>query len=347
MQPKSLFISLLSASSVGAQSLTSVLQGNSDLSTLTSTLQKFPSLLQALGSASNITVLAPTNEAFNALFSTPTGAAAQNDVGLLQAVLQYHVINGTYPASSIPSTGAFVPTLLTNSSYTNVTGGQRVEGISQNGGVTFFSGGKATSNVTQADVKFDGGIVHIINSVLTVPANITSTAQAAGLTTLATALTQTNLLNTVNVLPDITVFAPTNQAFAAINSTIASLSTQQLASILEYHVINGTVGYSTTLTNGETIPTLNGATVKITLANGGVKVNQATVTIADVLVANGVVHVIDSVLQPNSSSSSNGTSPGGPSSSPSPAPGSDATKPQSVAAATLVGACALWLAYYL
>ncbi|KAF2235953.1 beta-Ig-H3/fasciclin [Viridothelium virens] len=293
MQPKSLLISLLSASCVGAQSLTSVLQGNSDLSTLTSTLQKFPSLLQSLGSASNITILAPTNEAFNALFATPAGMAAQNDDGLLQAVLQYHVINGTYPASSIPSSGAFVPTLLTNSSYTNVTGGQRVEGISQNGNVTFFSGGKATSNVTQADVKFDGGIIHVINAVLTVPANITSTAQASGLSTLASALTQTNLLNTVNVLPDITVFAPTNQAFAAINSTIAMLSTQQLASVLEYHVINGTVAYSTTLMDGETVPTLNGATVKITLANGGVKVNQATVTIADVLVANGVVHVID------------------------------------------------------
>lgn len=143
------------------------------------------------------------------------------------------------------------------------------------------------------DVKFDGGIIHIINSVLTVPANITSTAQANGLTTLATALTQTNLLDTVNVLPDITVFAPTNQAFAAINSTIASLSPSQLSSILTYHVVNGTVAYSTTLQNGETIPTLNGATVKITLVNGGVKVNQATVTIADVLVANGVVHVID------------------------------------------------------
>ena len=58
-------------------------------------------------------------------------------------------------------------------------------------------------------------------------------------------------------------------------------------------MVNGTVGYSTTLQNGEMIPTLNGATVKITLSNGGVMVNQATVTIADVLVANGVVHVIN------------------------------------------------------
>ena len=147
-------ISLIGASCVGAQSLTSVLQGDSDLSTLTSTLQMFPSLLQSLGSASNITVLAPSNEAFDALFATPAGAAAKNDPGLLQAVLEYHVLNGTFPASAIPATGAFAPSLLTNSSYTNVTGGQRVEGISSNGNVTFFSGDKATSNVTRAVSAF-------------------------------------------------------------------------------------------------------------------------------------------------------------------------------------------------
>ena len=130
--------------------------------------------------------------------------------------------------------------------------------------------------------------------MLTVPANITATAQAAGLTSLANALIQVNLLDTVNILPDITVFAPTNAAFAAINSTIAGLCNDQLAAILEYHVINGTVGYSTLLTNGETIPTLDdGANVTITLGNNSVKVNNANVVIPDVLVANGVVHVID------------------------------------------------------
>ena len=150
MQLKAFLVSLIGASCANAQSLTSVLSGNSDLSTLTSALEQFPSLVSALGNATNITILAPNNAAFTALFATPAGQQAQSDPGLLQAVLEYHVINGSYPASSIPSTGAFVPTLLTNTSYTNVTGGQVVEGMSSNGNVTFFSGGKATSNVTQA-----------------------------------------------------------------------------------------------------------------------------------------------------------------------------------------------------
>ena len=145
----SLFLSL-GASCTAAQSLVSVLSGNPDLSNLTSALQEFPDLLSALNSASNITVLAPNNAAFQALAATSAGKAAESDAGLLEAILEYHVINGTYPAASISSTGAFVPTLLTNTSYTNVTGGQRVEGISSSSGVTFISGGKATSNVTQA-----------------------------------------------------------------------------------------------------------------------------------------------------------------------------------------------------
>ncbi|KAL9083349.1 MAG: hypothetical protein Q9165_008549 [Trypethelium subeluteriae] len=290
----------LGVSCAAAQSLEDVLTGNPDLTSLVNALEEFPALLDELNSAQNITVLAPNNAAFAALAATPAGQAAASDPSLLEAVLEYHVINGTYLACDIPATGAFVPTLLTNTSYTNVTGGQRVEGVNQNGNVTFFSGGKAQSNVTQADITFNGGVVHIIDSVLTIPANITATAEAAGLTALANALIQTNLLETVNILPDITVFAPTNAAFAAINGTVASLTNTQLARVLEYHVINGTVGYSTLLTNGETISTLdNGLDVTITLpGNGSVKVNQANVVIPDVLVANGVVHVIDSVLIP-------------------------------------------------
>ncbi|KAL9078120.1 MAG: hypothetical protein Q9157_002947 [Trypethelium eluteriae] len=285
----------LGVSCAGAQSLEDVLTSNSQLTSLVNALEEFPDLLEELNSAQNITVLAPDNAAFAALASTPAGQAAASDPSLLEAVLEYHVISGTYLASDIPATGAFVPTLLTNASYTNVTGGQRVEGINTDGSVTFFSGGKAESDVSQADITFDGGVVHIIDSVLTIPANITATAQAAGLTTLANALIQTNLLETVNVLPDLTVFAPTNAAFAAINSTVGNLTNTQLAGVLEYHVINGTVGYSTLLTNGETISTLdNGLNVTITLpGSGAVKVNQANVVIPDVLVANGVVHVID------------------------------------------------------
>merc|ERR1712066_547306 len=76
-----------------------------------------------------------------------------------------------------------------------------------------------------------------------------------------------------------------------------------LADILSYHVINGTVAYSSDLSN-TSLPTLEGSDVQITIANGSVMVNNATVTNANILFAGGVIHVIDQVLNPNSNSSS-------------------------------------------
>lgn len=64
-------------------------------------------------------------------------------------------------------------------------------------------------------------------------------------------------------------------------------------------VINGTVAYSSTLKNGTSVPALSGGNLQVTIADGNVFVNSAKVLIPDILVANGVVHVIDNVLNPN------------------------------------------------
>ena len=134
--------------------------------------------------------------------------------------------------------------------------------------------------------------------MLTVPPNVSTTALAAGLSALAGALTATDLLSTVDGLKDVTIFAPSNAAFQAIGSAAGNLSTTALTSILEYHVIQGTVAYSSSLSNGS-VTTLGGSDVNITIADGAVFVNAARVIIPDILVAGGVIHVIDSVLNPN------------------------------------------------
>ncbi len=142
------------------------------------------------------------------------------------------------------------------------------------------------------NIKFNGGVIHIIDTVLTIPASDSATAVAAGLTSLASALTTANLVSTVNGLKDVTIFAPSNAAFGAIGSALGNISISQLTSILTYHVVVGTVGYSTLLSN-TTLKTVNGANVTITVEDGSVFVNSAKVIIPNVLVSNGVVHVID------------------------------------------------------
>jgi uncharacterized surface protein with fasciclin (FAS1) repeats len=141
-------------------------------------------------------------------------------------------------------------------------------------------------------VNFTGGVIHIIDTVLTLPISDAATALAANLTSLAGALTSANLVSTVDNLSDVTIFAPSNAAFQSIGSVVGNLSTAELTGILEYHVVQGTVGYSSLLGNAS-IATVQGENVTITVEDGSVFVNSAKVIIPNVLVSNGVVHVID------------------------------------------------------
>lgn len=98
-----------------------------------------------------------------------------------------------------------------------------------------------------------------------------------------------------------TVFAPTNDAFAAVPADILTAlladPSGALTNVLLYHVV-GAVALSTDLSNGQTITTLQGQDVTVTISGGNVFINNAQVTVANILADNGVVHVIDAVLIP-------------------------------------------------
>ena len=130
-------------------SLAEALNSTSELSQLEGVLNLNPELVQALSGATNITILAPSNDAFNEI-DNETLSGLTSNTGLITALLQYHVLNGTYLSDEITNTSTFVPTLLTNSLFTNVTGGQVVEAVSEEGNVTFFSGLLSNSSVSTA-----------------------------------------------------------------------------------------------------------------------------------------------------------------------------------------------------
>jgi uncharacterized surface protein with fasciclin (FAS1) repeats len=137
--------------------------------------------------------------------------------------------------------------------------------------------------------------------------NIVETAIDAGsFTTLASALTAAGLVETLQGEGPFTVFAPTDEAFAKIPAeTLTDLlkpeNKEKLAGILTYHVVSGKVMAAdvTKLTSAKTV---NGQEVKIDAASG-VKINDATVTTADVETSNGVIHIIDTVLMPSATAS--------------------------------------------
>ena len=116
--------------------------------------------------------------------------------------------------------------------------------------------------------------------------------------TLVAAVTAADLADTLSSDGPFTVFAPTDDAFAALpEGTVEGLleDIPTLTSILTYHVVAGKVE-STDLVNGP-VTTVNGADVEINL-DDGVKVNDSNVIIPDVPACNGVIHVIDAVLIP-------------------------------------------------
>jgi transforming growth factor-beta-induced protein len=113
--------------------------------------------------------------------------------------------------------------------------------------------------------------------------------------TLIAALQSTSLLTTV-VKGDLTLFAPSDEAFAALGLNPKNIgSLPGLVNILTYHAVAGSV-YSYMLSDGF-VPTLNGAAVKVNLS-GGVMVNDAKVIRADLPALNSVIHVVDKVLLP-------------------------------------------------
>ena len=106
--------------------------------------------------------------------------------------------------------------------------------------------------------------------------------------------------------PEVTplsVFAPTNDAFAnlpegVLDDLLLPENKEDLQSILLYHVVEGQV-FSGNLQNGATAPTLQGQNVTVDLS-AGVMINESSVTTADIITKNGVIHIIDAVLLPAS-----------------------------------------------
>ena len=90
-------------------------------------------------------VLAPSDEAFANYWKSRE--AASNDTEDLEPILTYHVLQGVHADTTLDGPPQFITTLLTNSSYTNVTGGQRVEVVSSGGHLKVYSAAKAVSNI--------------------------------------------------------------------------------------------------------------------------------------------------------------------------------------------------------
>ena len=132
--------------------------------------------------------------------------------------------------------------------------------------------------------------------------DIPTNAQSTGVhDSLVAALSHADLVSALQGEGPFTVFAPTDDAFAAAGIDLSTFDTDEenatLTDILLYHVVNGSVA-SADVTDGMSAEALNGDSLDFTVSDGSVMVNDATVTTADVMASNGIIHVIDKVLMP-------------------------------------------------
>jgi transforming growth factor-beta-induced protein len=255
-------------------------------------------LVETMQSEGPFTVFAPTDDAFAALLGTLDISAEQllAQPGLAD-VLLYHVISGQVMSTD-----------LSDGMQAATVGGQNVT-ISLDGGVFIND-----SEVIIADIEASNGVIHVIDSVLvpagfaleleeeeTMPDIVDIAVNDGRFTVLVAALQQAGLVETMQSEGPFTVFAPTDDAFAALLGAL-DISAEQLlaqpglADVLLYHVISGQV-MSTDLSDGMQAATVGGQNVTISL-DGGVFINDSEVIIADIEASNGVIHVIDSVLVP-------------------------------------------------
>ncbi|KAG0640012.1 FAS1 domain-containing protein [Tuber brumale] len=282
-----------------AQSIVEVLLNTPEASNFTFLVSKYSDFTASLSVTSNITVLAPNDKALAStmkMLSTETG----NHTEHIKSLLAYHVLNGTYRTADFGDKPGFLPTLLTNKEWANITAGesQVVKGILMGDHAALYSGLNKASMVSRADIKFTSGVVHIIDNVLTLPMNVSTTAIALNLTAVAGALTKANLVDTLDTLSGVTIFVPSNAAFQAIGNLAGGLSSEQLASILNYHVVPARA-FTVDLKNGQKLRTAQSGEITIQINNGDVYANGAKVIVSDVITNNGVIHVIDGVLNPS------------------------------------------------
>ena len=244
-------------------------------------------LLPTLQGDGPFTVFAPTDQAFIdagivlADLDTPEGKAALADI------LLYHVIAGEVPASAV----------------TDCMSAETVNGNS----LSFTVGDSVMVNgatVIATDVATSNGLIHVIDKVLTpttTPNDIPRTAQCTGIhNSLVAAVIQAELLTTLQGEGPFTLFAPTDQAFADAGIDLASLDTPEgkvaLTDILLYHVHSGSVS-AANITEGMKLQMVNGDNATFSLI-GQASIDGANITLADVMSANGIIHVIDKVLMP-------------------------------------------------
>jgi uncharacterized surface protein with fasciclin (FAS1) repeats len=269
------------------------------------TAVKAANLADALAAPGNLTVFAPTDDAFAALPAELIDALLADPEGALSQILLYHVVPGSLGSADVLATSS-LETLQGNDLSVSLRDGKPYVNDSQ---------------IIITDIQAKNGIIHVIDAVLVPPVSLPDTATeemaddksslptiaeiaiADGrFDTLVAALSAAGLAETFLQPGDYTVFAPTDDAFAALPAgTVEALLADpegMLTTILLYHVVGDELSQNQLATDNY-VPTLEGRALTVNRDGNNISdISGAKLLITDIQASNGTIHVIDSVLIP-------------------------------------------------
>ena len=262
-------------------------------------------LVNVLQGDGPFTVLAPTNAAFTAfLASNGFASLAEVPSDILAEILLNHVIADDITSSELASAGSG----YANTSATGAGGNNLSLYFNATSGVRFNNVASVTAD--GADIDASNGTIHIIDAVIPLPSILTHAQVNPNFTSLVTALgaADGNLIDALSGDGPYTVLAPDNAAFSEFlgDTPLGNVNTAVLARILLNHVLDGDLGAVSstnlsTLGNGYVNTSVNGAgdnpmSLYFNTSNGVEFNGISSVTQADVVATNGIIHAVDAVI---------------------------------------------------
>lgn len=263
-----------------------------------------------VGISSDMTTIGGENVTVNMTTLEENGTWAS-----LNSSLSYYFIpdelimpggNDTTQAENATSTIQILATLFDDEAYVNLPNASAQVIVFNTTGenMTVSFGAFEAANVLKMEMvespegEGKNGSVLVVDSMIVPPVNVSTTAKLANLTAFLAAAEKADLLADLDSMIGVTIFAPSNAAF----ENITDLPEEDLRAALRNHVVqsNETVWYSTTLVEAPLPVSLNttgDATLEVTELEGGLSVNGSMIEMANILTANGVIHIIDQVLQ--------------------------------------------------
>lgn len=290
-----------------ATSLGQKLRRHGSLSLLYEILVKLD-ILPYYEKAYNVTFLAMNDEAITYLADWGLNLT-QIDPNIARVILDYHIVEGVHLSEDIPRQNdeyQIAHSLLRPPVFTNVSDGpavklklRRPHDANKNGDLIAQSGLQSISKIIDVDLRYDSGVVHVIDRNLVLPHNISETTNLVNkLHEFWRLIIKSRSRELLEELPNTTIFLPNDAAVQKVLPVLDSLAPEQLAAIIANHVVPNWVLYHTQFTSSaKEYSTLSGKTISVSRKSAdNVTINGANIVEEDILVYGGVAHVIDKVL---------------------------------------------------